>query len=348
MMPMRQRDKPADPDAARIAAKLDEITRAGQRPDTIFDDWLEMMLTLLERMPEHLKSLRDNGWPAEDTPAGQALWARLRQRYPAWAFEKFKEAYHLLHQAAADGEYRDLLGQIYMAWGWPNDRAGQFFTADEICRFMAQLTAGDIEGQIKARVLAAAAQSPVAQAALLTRYAIDDAGAATRWFFERVLPACAEFIESIRVLDCCCGSGAMFLGFASVCPAWALEWGLIQFYGQDIDMTCVLMAKVNLMIHSLNGYWVKSALVLTEAELQQLPQPVAEIYREAQSVADDPARLAELAQVARIAAGQLSMFAVDPADAAPLIRRHPTRRVNRPSLAPVDDVQLSLLEVDHA
>ena len=46
---MRQRDKPADPDAAEIAKLLDSITSAGHRPDEIFNDWLEMVAAALER-----------------------------------------------------------------------------------------------------------------------------------------------------------------------------------------------------------------------------------------------------------------------------------------------------------
>ena len=261
-MPMRQRDTPADPDAAEIAKLLDSITSAGHRPDEIFNDWLEMVAAALERAPAHLKSLRETGRPADDLPAVQALWARLRERYPRWAFEKFSQALAALVAAATDGEYRDLLGLIYMAWGWPNDALGQYFTSGEICKFMARLVMGDIEAEIKARVIAAAQHSPQAQAALLTGLAIDDPDEAVQWLLDRVIPACAPYLEPITVLDCCCGSGAMFLGFAANCPRWALDLGLIQFYGQDIDMTCVLMAKINLMIHNLNGYGIKCAFAL--------------------------------------------------------------------------------------
>ena len=215
-----------------------------------------------------------------------------------------------------------LLGLIYMAWGWPNNAMGQYFTSGEICKMMARMVMGDIEGEIKARVLAAAQHSPVAQAALLTGLAIDDPDEAVQWLLDRVIPACAPYLEPITVLDCCCGSGAMFLGFAAHCPRWALNLGLIQFYGQDIDMTCVLMAKINLMIHNLNGYGIKCALALSEAELAQLPAPVAEIYREAQHVKDDPAQLAVLAMQARAVNGQLALFPDDLlADQPPPARR---------------------------
>jgi hypothetical protein len=326
---MRQRDKPTDPDAAEIARLLDSITLAGHRPEEIFNDWLEMIAAALERAPAHLKSLRETGQIADDLPAVQDLWSRMRARYPRWAFDKFNQALAALIAAATDGDYRDVLGLIYMAWGWPNNAMGQYFTSGEICKMMARMVMGDIEDELKARVLAAAQHSPVAQAALLTGLAIDDPDEAMQWLLDRVIPACAPYLEPITVLDCCCGSGAMFLGFAAHCPRWALNLGLIQFYGQDIDMTCVLMAKINLMIHNLNGYGIKCALALSEAELAQLPAPVTEIYREAQHVKDDPAQLAVLAMQARAVNGQFALFPDDLLADQPPPARHTTAKADK-------------------
>jgi type I restriction-modification system DNA methylase subunit len=43
-----------------------------------------------------------------------------------------------------------------------------------------------------------------------------------------------------------------------------LDWGFVQFYGQDIDQTCVQMAQINMMLHGLNGYSMKCAVAVGE------------------------------------------------------------------------------------
>jgi hypothetical protein len=53
----------------------------------------------------------------------------------------------------------------------------------------------------------------------------------------------------------------------------------------DIDQTCVRMARCNTLIYGLNGSYVKSALALSEVDLQAVPQPFADAYREAQDAA---------------------------------------------------------------
>ena len=71
-------------------------------------------------------------------------------------------------------------------------------------------------------------------------------------------------IDPIKIQDCACGSGVMLLGAASCFPRWALDWGVVQFYGQDIDQTCVMMARINMMLHGLNGYAMKLEVAVLE------------------------------------------------------------------------------------
>jgi ribosomal protein L11 methylase PrmA len=126
---------------------------------------------------------------------------------------------------------------------------------------------------------------------------------------ENLVPLVVEHFDPITVSDCACGSGVMFLAAAENTPRWALDWGLVQFYGQDIDRTCVQMAKVNMMLHGLNGYSIKLALALMPDELAAVPEPYQSAYREAQEAgqAGDLVRVDEIA--AQVAGWkQMSMF----------------------------------------
>ena len=56
-------------------------------------------------------------------------------------------------------------------------------------------------------------------------------------------------------------------------PLWAVQTGLVQFYGMDIDATCVKMAQVNFMLYGLNGFGLHCALTATPRQLASLPEP---------------------------------------------------------------------------
>ena len=96
----------------------------------------------------------------------------------------------------------------------------------------------------------------------------------------------------------------MFLAAAQASPRWAIDFGLIQFYGMDIDQTCVTMAQINCMIYGLNGFGLKCAVNAPQAEIDRLPQPYAEIYTEARTAT--PERVGEL--VAEVKATQSSYW----------------------------------------
>lgn len=76
-----------------------------------------------------------------------------------------------------------------------------------------------------------------------------------------------------------------------------MDWNLVQFYGMDIDQTCVNMARLNLMLHGMNGFSIKCALALSDIELQSIPDPYQSAYREAQSA--EPERVDEIAKEIR-------------------------------------------------
>ena len=117
----------------------------------------------------------------------------------------------------------------------------------------------DIEKEVHTRIKAAIEKSPAATAALFASACITDKAEAWKWYIERVIPLAAPEYDPITVMDPCCGSGVMFLAAASVVPQWMVQMGLIQFYGADIDMTCVKMARLNCMLYGMNGYLLVSS-----------------------------------------------------------------------------------------
>ncbi len=269
-MAPRQRELPADPHGRRIVKALDQITATGIQQDDVFEDWLELVEATFQMMPAHAASARSAGRLAKDSPEVLDLFTRLRKRYGdrVWVWERFVEAFGILVEGAYDGgqpTYQDLLGQVYMAWGWPSRSAGQYFTPWPIARAMAEMT-GDGGQLVHDRLKAAIAQSPLAQAALVTAVALRLEGQeALDWYLQRVVPACIEHYEPVTVSDPAVGSGVMLLACASTYPRWMIELGLVRFSGQDIDATCVRMCRINCMLYGLNSHALRVASALARA-----------------------------------------------------------------------------------
>jgi type I restriction-modification system DNA methylase subunit len=263
-----------------IIRQLEKVYSNGNRSSEIFYDFLEMTHAALEGLPGQLKAITEKV-QFVDHPDTAQLFKRMHEKYKPYYFEFFQNAFAAL--IASTDEFQDVLGDVYMEFGVPSKGAGQFFTPYNICELMAKLTCGDMERQVHDRIKDACKGNPMAEAMLMASYLIQDEDQADFWFFERILPSVAPHVDPIKVCDCCCGSGAMLLAAAAQCPPWALHFGLVQFYGQDIDQTCVLMAKTNMMLYGLNGFGIKCVLGLTQAEMQSIPEPWKEKFEEAQA-----------------------------------------------------------------
>jgi hypothetical protein len=147
---------------------------------------------------------------------------------------------------------------------------------------MADMSIGDIEKELHERIKAACVQDSLAQAILLASLCITDPQTASDYFTSKLLSVVASKVDPIKICDPCCGSGVMLLDAAKMAPRWALDWGLVRFYGQDIDETCVTMAQINCMLYGLNSYYLKCALEMSPDELAALPDPQASAYAVAQ------------------------------------------------------------------
>lgn len=121
-----------------------------------------------------------------------------------------------------DRNFEDILGQVYMETGWYRKPAGQFFTPFNLALMVARMQLG--EGHTE--------KSP------------DD--------------------YPLKVLDPACGSGVMLLAFkqaiAEKFDREAIRY--YRFYGQDIDATCVLMTRIQLL---MTDDWYMSNLMLATA-----------------------------------------------------------------------------------
>lgn len=280
----------------RIIKVLDKVQAAGRRPSRIFEDWVDLTHANLIELPRHMQAVYE-GKEHEDLPKTQELFERLRHVYKRQYFERFAEAQGLLFSSAAEG-YMDVIGSVYMDWGWPSKGHGQFFTPLNVSNMMAEMlnTTNKPAGEIHERLQEAISKSLLASAMLMAGLTISDPQEAFSWSIARVIPPAMEHYEPITLSDPSCGSGIMFLSHASTLPWWMVQLGLVQYYGMDIDRLCVQMAQINTMLYGLNGRYAPYIVAHYDWLLRQGissgdPGAMAEAMDEAK--ADDASSTAE-------------------------------------------------------
>ena len=272
----------------QIAASLKPLLIAGRKTWEVFEDFLDVVEASLTMLPVHAESVAQTGRMAEDTPEIQALWVRLRESYRPAEFEHLRAALNLLldrteRVATGHGDNWDVLGETYMTLNAWSAHSGQYFTPWSVASAMAAITCVDIVAELGRRVLAALdtmrTADPVGamlvESALLVGHGLGDTSVLDSYVF----PALALHVEPIEVNDPACGSGVMLLAVAANVPAWATRWMFVRFSGQDIDRTCVKLARINLMLYGLNGWglrWMKSGMQL-EARLAPQTDAVTEV-----------------------------------------------------------------------
>lgn len=369
-MPKPKTLRTSDP-AAEIIKRLEKCTGAGLRLSEVFDDWLDLTYASLQALPRHLTaSIGANALTfVEDTPETQAVFRRVQARYDRYGrweeyyWPLFVEAFQLLVVAAAEFDVNaapsvygpDVLGAVYSQTAY-KPHSAQYFTPWSIAYMMAQMTMStdDLYREVSQRLRAAfdkAIAQDDAQAILLQATTLVATGAPEEerlpFFAERILPIVGPYYDPVRILDPCVGSGIMLLAAAVLTPSWMRALGLVQFYGMDIDATCVKMAQCNAMLYGFSGpsETLFGTATIPADVLAGQPEP----YRTAFALAQEAEALGDVEMAAEIAGGlraQQQLF--DPSEYVSALKRRPlsNRNGKQPKSAPDEPLAIPLALFD--
>lgn len=244
-----------------ITSRLQELENYGHRPSRIVQDWVVLCHALLSEIPRHYKS-RAEGVPHVDLPETTQAIESIKEKYGdnhELLLSSISALLEMVEKHSPDRFY-DFLGHIYMMYGYPNAKHGQFFTPKPVADLLSLVASESpsvfstpqIKEKVDARLKQAILSTEESMAAMMILPFVSEF-VQEAWFIARVVaPALAKY-EPVTVHDPTCGSGLLLLSVAEKIPNWQIKMGLVQFYGQDIDPYCGLMAQSNLLLYGLNG-----------------------------------------------------------------------------------------------
>lgn len=263
----------------RLGKLLSEAGNSfGARPYDTFTQWLAYVRVILET---GLRPFRDGVDP--DVEAVFREEERLRSRFGTkhrgfdFLMESFREAAKLWIEWSGSNIY-DTLGVVYTLCMNPNENSGQYFTPWHVSVLCAQTIVGGREAgtrmvfdRIREAVEELSKVDPVngiyAESAIMSSMivaAAEESATSFQSVFQsnliRIIPLIAPYFKPIRVHDPAVGSGGMLLATATMFPVFANRLGMVRYYGQDIDPTCVEMSRLNMMMYGLNGWGIASAV----------------------------------------------------------------------------------------
>jgi hypothetical protein len=185
-------------------------------------DTFEALASRFERNPifshEHSYDLYRNWlegvWAFLEAWRDPAGFRTCLDRYSREQGEEFGRLLVMYTKAVEEHPFRDILGELFMRLDVNSARSGQFFTPFSIAEMMAQINF-DKEG------------------------------------FKRLVEEKGE----VTVCDPAVGSGVLLLAFAKIVNDTFGRWGTdqLRLYGQDIDVRCVNMCRIQLRMNGLDG-----------------------------------------------------------------------------------------------
>ena len=256
MATVKRRDLPPSREGQEIVKLLARLTYS-RRQDDVYSDFLRLSEIYLRRLPTNVLHVVEHAALPPDDGEDTTTWQRIARKYSKQEMHVFAHALDrlLFHcDGYLNTAYHDYLGEIYMFWGWPNANMGQYFTPYHLAAMMASMTMGDIEQECRRTVASAIANSMFGLVADGLGESITRPGKENLML--SMLPLVYNQLKPVEIHEPCIGSGVMLLAAAAACPRWAVDYGVVQFSGQDIDPDCVLMAKLNFMLYGLNGYYM--------------------------------------------------------------------------------------------
>jgi hypothetical protein len=266
----RRDERPRDPEAKAILKPLLEISHfTYHQPEEIWDQFLALCEALYLGMA---RASRDGTMPNEisELPEVRQVEATIRPRYrEKWeqVAACFGQAFIALNDASQS--FNDVLGSVFMGWVMGDAWHGQFFSPWPIGLMMAQMN--PVLPLVLERVREAEEQNP--ELAMLSLGVMMREGEeARRFFVERLVPVARAVVEPVSICDPACGSGVMLLAAASLLPDWVLAYGFVEFHGIDIDLTCVRMARVNLLRYGISQRFIRHGNALSQEFFDQ-PEP---------------------------------------------------------------------------
>ena len=135
-------------------------------------------------------------------------------RYTREQGEEFGRLLVMYAEAVEANPFNDILGDLFMRLDVNSVRAGQFFTPWPIAEMMAKIN-----------------------------------------FDKESFKQLVEEKGEVTVCDPAVGSGVMLLAYAKVVNDAFGRWGTdrLRLYGQDIDLRCVNMCRIQLRMNGLDG-----------------------------------------------------------------------------------------------
>lgn len=151
-----------------------------------------------------------------------AAFRKCLDQYTLEQGEEFGRLLVMYTKAVEENPFRDILGELFMRLDVNSVRAGQFMTPWSIAIMMAQIN-----------------------------------------FDPETFKRLVEEKGEVTICDPAVGSGVMLLAYARVVYDEFGRWGAdkLRLYGQDIDLRCVNMCRIQLRMNGLDGVGRMAGLI---------------------------------------------------------------------------------------